>query len=265
MCRIGAGARKQQHRAHTVLPVRIRRAVLRSRIARPALVWSPPWSGWTSRIWRRYWTVTSRFVGAVVPTGKPSTSSAHAVGSASADRVVVWAPARWAINAGPIGPRHCAALCRTGADDEPACLLEPLDRVHRAQHLGEIGARTVEIKAQIVGVADHPVPAAGEPVAVDLEPVTQARLHDSVAALDLVDQAVHIGMQLVVDAMDVTGDDGAEQQPAETRRGVDGKDEVAERQAPGRHGRARVPQLELGEQHAVVTPSNGRKDGVTYT
>ncbi len=108
----------------------------------------------------------------------------------------------------------------------------------------------VEIEAQIVGVPDQPVPAAGEPVTVDLEPVPQARLHDPVAALDLVDQAVHVGMQLVVDAVDVTGDDGAEQQPAEAGRRVDGEDEVAERQAPGGHGRARVPHLELGEQHA---------------
>ena len=108
----------------------------------------------------------------------------------------------------------------------------------------------LEVEAQIVGVPDHPVPAAGEPVTVDLEPVSQARLHDSVAALDLVDQAVHVGMQLVVDAVDVTGDDGSEQQATEAGRRVDGEDEVAERQAPGGDGGARVPHLELGEQHA---------------
>ena len=138
-------------------------------------------------------------------------------------------------------------------DDQPARLLEPFDGVHRTQHLGEIGAGTVEVEAQIVGVPDHPVPAAGEPVTVDLEPVSQARLHDPVAALDLVDQAVHVGKQLVVDAVDVIGDDGTEQQPAEAGRRVDGEDQVTERQAPGRYCRARVPDLELGEQHGVVT------------
>ncbi len=173
------------------------------------------------------------------------------MGSASADK-------RGRLGAGEVGdqrrpdrPPPLRRLVQHRRHDEPARLLEPLDRVHRAQHLREIGPRSVEIEAQIVGVADHPVPAAGEPVAVDLEPVTQARLHDSVAALDLVDQAVHVGMQLVVDAVDVTGDDGAEQQPTEAGRRVDGEDEVAERQAPGRHGRARVPHLELGEQHAL--------------
>ena len=161
------------------------------------------------------------------------------------------------LGAGEVGdqrrPDRAPPLRRLVQDrrhDQPARLLEPFDGVHRTQHLGEIGAGTVEVEAQIVGVADHPVPAAGEPVTVDLEPVSQARLHDSVAALDLVDQAVHIGMQLVVDAVDVTGDDGAEQQPTEAGRRVDGEDEVAERQAPGRDGGSRVPHLELGEQHA---------------
>ncbi len=165
--------------------------------------------------------------------------------------MVVWAPARWAINAGPIGPRHCAALCRTGATTSRLACSSRSTAYTAPSTCARSVPERVEIEAQIVGVPDHPVPAAGEPVAVDLEPVTQARLHDSVAALDLVDQAVHIGMQLVVDAVDVTGDDGAEQQPTEAGRRIDGEDEVAERQAPGRHGRARVPHLELGEQHAL--------------
>jgi hypothetical protein len=78
----------------------------------------------------------------------------------------------------------------------------------------------------------------------------QSRLHDPVAMLDLVDQSMHVRVQLVIDPMDVAGHDGAEQQPTKSRRRVDREDEVAERQATCWHGRAGVPQLELGEQHA---------------
>jgi hypothetical protein len=41
--------------------------------------------------------------------------------------------------------------------------------------------------------------------------MSQSRLNDAVAALDLVDQSMYVGMQLIVDAMDVTGDDRAEE------------------------------------------------------
>jgi hypothetical protein len=87
-------------------------------------------------------------------------------------------------------------------------------------------------------------------VAVDLKSMPQSRLYDPVATLDLVDQSMHVRVQLVVDPMDVAGDDGAEQQSTESRRRIDREDEVTERQATCRHSRAGVPQLELGEQHA---------------
>jgi hypothetical protein len=134
--------------------------------------------------------------------------------------------------------------------DGPACLFEPLDRVHCAEDLGERRTRTVEIDAEVVAGPDETVPAASEPVAVDLKSMPQSRLHDPVATLDLVDQSMHVRVQLVVDPMDVAGDDGAEQQSTESRRRVDREDEVTERKATCWHSRAGVPQLELGEQHA---------------
>ena len=196
--------------------------------------------------------MTSRFVGVVVPTGKPSTSSAHALGSAIADSVVVWAPARWAMNAGPIGPRHCAALCRTGATTSRlACSSRST-----AYTAPSTWARSVPVlsrsKLEIVAVAHHPVPAAGEPVAVDLEPVPQARLHDPVAALDLVDQAVDVGMQLVVDAGDVPATTAPSNSPPKPGAGSTGRTRWPSDSRRVGHGGARVPHLELGEQHAGV-------------
>ena len=74
----------------------------------------------------------------------------------------------------------------------------------------------------------QPVRRQGEAVAVDLEAVAQPRLHDALVPVDLVDQPVDVGDELVGDVADVAGDDGAEQQPAEAGRRVDGQHEVAE-------------------------------------
>ena len=80
----------------------------------PRRVSAPPWSGWTSRIRSRNCAVTSRFEGVLPPSSKPRMPIAHPRGSASASSVNVCEPARWAISAEPIGPRHRAAFCRTG-------------------------------------------------------------------------------------------------------------------------------------------------------
>ena len=73
----------------------------------------------------------------------------------------------------------------------------------------------------VVALALQPVHADGEPVAVDLVAMLQARLDDALAAADLVQQPVHVGDELVVDVGQVGGDDRAEQQAAETRRRID--------------------------------------------
>ena len=90
--------------------------------------------------------------------------------------------------------------------------------------------------------------------------MAQPRLHDPLAAFDLVDQAPHVGHEVVDDTDDVLGDDGAEQQPAEARRRLDRQHHVAERHPPGRHRRAGVEDLQLGQQHdaAAVRRTAGR-------
>ena len=102
--------------------------------------------------------------------------------------------------------------------------------------------------------------ALGQPVPIDLEAMTQSGLHDPRAGLDLGDQSVHVGHEFVIDAVEVLGDDRAEQQPAEPGRRVDRQHHVAERHATRRHRRAGVPDLELGEQHDVAAQTYGRSN-----
>ena len=88
---------------------------------------------------------------------------------------------------------------------------------------------------------------------VDLESVPEPRLHDAVATLDRAEQAVDVGDQIVVDAVQVLGHDRAEQQPAETGRRVDWQHEMAECETPRGLGRPRVPDLDLCQQHGAQT------------
>ena len=74
---------------------------------------APPWSGCTWRMRSRKWRDTSRFDGSA-SAANPSSSSAHARGSAIAASTPDVAPARCATNAGPIGPRQRAALRNAG-------------------------------------------------------------------------------------------------------------------------------------------------------
>jgi hypothetical protein len=93
-------------------------------------------------------------------------------------------------------------------------------------------------------------------VAVDLEAVAEAGLHDALAPLDLGDEAVQVGQEVDVDAGEVAGHDGAEEEAAEARWGLGREDEVAERHAPRGGEGARMPHLQLGQQHVgklVVT------------
>jgi hypothetical protein len=93
------------------------------------------------------------------------------------------------------------------------------------------------------------VTAVRQAVAIDLETVTQTGLHDPLAVLDLFDEPRDVADQVDVDALDVTGDDRAEQQAAEPRGGIDRQARGSERHPPGGHGRARVEDLELRQQH----------------
>ena len=128
---------------------------------------------------------------------------------------------------------------------------QALDGVDRTEHLHEIGPRRVEVERDVVTFADESVLAPGEPVAIDLIAVAEPGLDDPLAELDLADQSVHAGHQVVVDAGQMSGHDGAEQQAAEARGRVDRQHHVAERDPPRRDGRARVPDVDLGQQHRI--------------
>jgi hypothetical protein len=65
-------------------------------------------------------------------------------------------------------------------------------------------------------------------MSIDLVPMTQARLGDSFAALDLIDQAVGVGDQIIVDVDRVPGHHGRQQQSAESGCGISGQNEMTQ-------------------------------------
>ena len=190
-------------------------------------------------------------VGVAVPGGKPSTSSAHARGSARVVRVVEFVPARWAISGRADRPAPAHRLVQHRRDEVADRHVQAFDGVDRAEHLGEPGSGRVEVEADLLAVAEQAVGRQGEAVAIDLEAMAQAGLDDALVPVDLVDQPVDVGDEVLRDVTDVAGDDGAEQQAAEARRRVDGQHEVAEGDPPRRGQRPGVPHLELGEEHPV--------------
>ena len=88
-----------------------------------------------------------------------------------------------------------------------------------------------------------------EPVTVDLIPMLQPRLHDTLAATDLIEEAMHVGNEFVVDIGKMSSDYSAEQQPAEPGSRIDRQDKVAEGDASRRRDGARMPDFQLGQQH----------------
>ena len=153
-------------------------------------------------------------------------------------------PVMSATNDGPIGPRHRIARCSTGATLPADAEVEALERVDRTR-APATAARPIECRSNshVVGVADQSVHADRQAVAVDLVAVLQPRLHDALAAGDLVDQPADVGPQLLVDARQIGGDDRAEQHAAEPGRRVGGQHQVAERHAPGGRDAGRVCQI----------------------
>ena len=153
-------------------------------------------------------------------------------------------------NDGPIGPRQRIALCSTAVTAWRERRSESLGGVDRPEHLLQRGAVVLELEAELLADADHAMRAPSEPVPVDLVAVAEPGLHDPLAAVDLVDETMDVGHEVVVDLVEVGGDDGAEQQAAEAGRRVRREHEVAERDPPGRRHRPRVPHLQLSQQHA---------------
>ena len=116
----------------------------------------------------------------------------------------------------------------------------------------------MEVERDLLAVADQAVRRQGEAVAIDLEAVAQAGLDDAHVPVDLVDQPVDVGHEVLGTSPMWPASDGAEQQPAEAGRRVDGQHEVAERQAPRRRQRPGVPHLQLGQHHPGTVPPRPR-------
>jgi hypothetical protein len=118
----------------------------------------------------------------------------------------------------------------------------------------------VEVEVDVVVPADQAVAADRQTVTIDLEAVAESWLDDALAALDLADQTVDVGHEVVGDVGQVGGDDRAQEEAAEARCRVDREHHVPEGDAPRRHRRAGVPDLEFSEQHDAVDRSVDRSD-----
>jgi hypothetical protein len=128
--------------------------------------------------------------------------------------------------------------------------IEALDCVHGTEDLLERSAVGAELECEVLAHAEQSMGAAGEAVPIDLIAVPQAWLQDALAPSDFGDEPAQVGQRVGVDRLNVRGDDRAQEKPAETGWRVDRQHEVAEGDAPRRRVRARVPDLELGQQHA---------------
>ena len=135
-------------------------------------------------------------------------------------------------------------------------VLEAFCGVDRSEYLLQLVAVAVELELEVLALADQSVCRTGEAEAVDLETVTQAGLHDVVAAIDLIDQTMDVRPQVVVCRVHMGGNDRSEQQPAESRSGVGRQHQMAERDAPRRREWATVPHLEFRQQHRDNVPSS---------
>jgi hypothetical protein len=90
--------------------------------------------------------------------------------------------------------------------------------------------------------------ASRETLPVDLVPVSQSRLHHTVTAVDLQHQAMNVWNEVFFDLWEMRRHDAAQQQPTQTRGWVDRQHQVTKRQASGWRMRARVKDLDFGEQ-----------------
>ncbi len=108
--------------------------------------------------------------------------------------------------------------------------------------------------AEVLPLADEAVEAAGQADPVLLEAVPEPRLRHAHALLELQGQTVEVVEQLGVERFHVAGDDAAEQEPAEPGRRRHRQVAAAEGHPPSRRDRARVEDLELGQDHRVTLP-----------
>nr|ABM53610.1 putative extracellular serine protease [uncultured bacterium CBNPD1 BAC clone 2089] len=144
-------------------------------------------------------------------------------------------------------PRH--RLHEHRAECASGDRFQTFECVNGAEHLLQrIAVRT---KDELGGVVftHQSMNTSRKSVTIDLEAVTKPRLHDSVTALDLEDEALNVGVEVVVDFVEMACDDRAQQHSPKTGRRIGWQNQVAKRNTPSGRDGPRVPDLEFCEQH----------------
>jgi len=139
--------------------------------------------------------------------------------------------------------------------DRPARLeVEALERVDRAEDLGDIGTSGLQVEGDVIPLTVHHMAAAREPMSVDLVPVSESGLGHAPSLLHLGDEPTDVEQIIAVETTRVLGDDSAEEDPSETRSGVDREHEMSEGDPTRRLNSPRVEHLELGQDHGANVP-----------
>ena len=92
--------------------------------------------------------------------------------------------------------------------------------------------------------------ALGQTMAIGLQTMSQSRLHNSFAALNLRQQAMHIGHNFVINFTKMLGNYAAQQQATKTRRMLNWQVQSTNRQASRRRKRPSVPNLYFSKHFA---------------
>ena len=116
---------------------------------------------------------------------------------------------------------------------------------------------TSNSNSQVLPLPQQPVHAAGEADPVGLEAVAQAGLRDAHAGLELEGEAVEVVEQLGVELVHVGRHDPAEEDAAEAGRRVHRQAQPTQGHPAGGRDRARVEDLELGQDHAITLTTRG--------
>lgn len=88
---------------------------------------------------------------------------------------------------------------------------EPLDRIDRTEYLRQSAAIGVETELHVLALTLHAMSAHPETMAIDLEAVPETGLHDAFALLDLAEQTVNVGNEIVLDIVKMSRNDGTKE------------------------------------------------------
>jgi hypothetical protein len=87
-------------------------------------------------------------------------------------------------------------------------------------------------------------------MAIGLQTMSQSRLHNSFAALNLRQQAMHIGHNFIINFTKMLGNNATQQQTTKTRRVLNWQVQCTDRQATRRRKRPSVPNLYFSKHFA---------------